>query len=322
MNNIVLLVHMNTLMKTGDSGLIITNKKADLDTLLSAWIESIDVKPSTRIAYTGFIRAFFKWTIDTSRGLNLTAPDILAYKQYLLTNKSNLTTTAYLTAVRMFYTWTEGQGLYPNIARGIKSANRSGKYQRQYLNPKQVGDLLDKYQPGTRDYALVNLAVRTGLRTIEIVRARIEDLTVRNGRRVLMIQGKGKDHRQDFVLLSNKASEPIHEYLNRERTGAGLGEPLFTSASRYISGDSLSTRSIRTIVGKGLRAIGLDTREYSAHSLRHTTAVNLIQAGADIIDVQGVMRHTTPATTQIYLKTIAEDQRLEKATEHILDNVY
>ena len=313
---------MNTLPTPGDTGLTITNSREDLDRLLSAWIEGIDVKPSTRTTYRGFLRAFFKWTTDTGRGLNLTAPDILEYKRYLLTNKSNLTATAYLTAVRMFYTWTEGQGIYPNIARGVKSANRSGKYQRQYLTPEQVGDLLDQYQPGTRDYALVNLAVRTGLRTIEIARARIEDLTVRNGRRVLMIQGKGKDHRQDFVLLSNKAAGPINDYLNAERPGAGLGEPLFTSASRYVSGDHLTTRSIRTIVGKGLRAIGLETREYSAHSLRHTTAVNLIHAGADIIDVQGVMRHTTPATTQIYLKTIAEDQRLEKATEHILDTVY
>lgn len=293
-----------------------------LDQLRREWVESLDVKPITRTAYSASLKAFFLWTTKTGRGLDLLATDILAYKQYLLETKSNLTVTAYLTAVRLFYSWLEGGRIYHNIAKGIRSANRSGKYQRQYLTADQVAALLREYAPGSRDYALVNLAVRTGLRTIEIVRARIQDLTVKQGRRVLMIQGKGRDHREDYVILTDKALEPLVSYLESCRPGAALGEPLFTNESRNGTGQALTTRSIRAIVGRGLDAIGLTTREYSAHSLRHTAAVHMIKAGKTLDEVQGELRHTSPATTQIYLKTIADDQRLTRAAISVLDTVY
>lgn len=293
-----------------------------LDQLRREWVESLDVKPITRTAYSASLKAFFLWTTKTGRGLDLLAPDILAYKQYLLDRKSNLTATAYLTAVRLFYGWLEGRRIYPNIAKGVRSANRSGKYQRQYLTPEQVAALLSQYAPGSRDYALVNLAVRTGLRTIEISRARIQDLTVKQGRRVLMVHGKGRDHREDYVILTDKAIAPIMEYLETYRTGAALGEPLFTNESRNGNGQALTTRSIRAIVGRGLDAIGLTTREYTAHSLRHTAAVHMIKAGKSLDEVQGELRHTSPATTQIYLKTIADDQRLSRAAISVLDEIY
>ena len=87
-------------------------------------------------------------------------------------------------------------------------------------------------------------------------------------------------------------------------------------------GGRLTTRAISRIAKEGLKAIGIDDRSYTAHSLRHTTACSLIRSGASLEEIQGVLRHTNPATTQIYLSTIAEETRLRRNTEALLDRAF
>ena len=87
-------------------------------------------------------------------------------------------------------------------------------------------------------------------------------------------------------------------------------------------GERMSTRLIQLIIKKGLRAIGLDSHEYSAHSLRHTTGCQMIKSGASLMDVQRVLRHSSPTTTMIYLKSIEQEERLSKAPESVLDNAF
>jgi integrase/recombinase XerC/integrase/recombinase XerD len=71
-----------------------------------------------------------------------------------------------------------------------------------------------------------------------------------------------------------------------------------------------------------MRAIGLDGKEFSAHSLRHTTAVAILKQGGSITDVQGVLRHSSPVTSQIYTESIKEEMRLKSAPELMLDNAF
>ena len=169
-----------------------------------------------------------------------------------------------------------------------------------------------------RDYAIVNLILRTGLRTVEVVRADVGDITFKGDKRVLLVWGKGHTEKDDFVVLSEKAYEPIKNYL-ATRKGAKAGEPLFTSNSRQNYGERLTTRTISALCKEGLKAIGLDGKEYTAHSLRHTTAVAILKHGGMITDVQDVLRHTSPATSQIYTESVKEELRLERAPEQLLD---
>ena len=76
------------------------------------------------------------------------------------------------------------------------------------------------------------------------------------------------------------------------------------------------------ICKQALRAIGLDSHEFSAHSLRHSCAVMLMKNGADWKDVQRVLRHSSPVTTQIYTATIEEEIRLDYNPESILNEVF
>jgi integrase/recombinase XerC/integrase/recombinase XerD len=225
----------------------------------------------------------------------------------------------------MFYEWVEANKLYPNIAKGIKTPPRKQAFKKQHLTDAKSTELLEHFKEmSLRDFAIVNLILRTGLRTIEVVRADIADITFRGDRRILKVWGKGKlksDKEDDFVVLSDKVYTPIAEYL-ATRKGAKSGEPLFVSNSRQNKGERLTTRTISYLCKEGMRAIGLDGKEFSAHSLRHTTAVAILKQGGSITDVQGVLRHSSPVTSQIYTESIKEEMRLKSAPELMLDNAF
>jgi integrase/recombinase XerC/integrase/recombinase XerD len=288
------------------------------------FIQAQDVKQSSRNLYRRTLKQYFNWV--TKRGYllsEITRVQILEYKEELLSSgMSSLTVGSYITSVRRFYEFTEANKYYPNVAKGIKTPKRKQQFKKQPLLPAQATALLNYYQDrALRDYAIVNLLLRTGLRTIELIRANIEDITYKGSQRVLLVQGKGRDERDNFVILTDKAYQPIAEYLAL-RGNYKNSEPLFTSLSNNSSGERLTTRSISYIAKEGLKAIGLDERSFTAHSLRHTTAVNILRAGGSLETAQFTLRHTNPATTQIYTATLNEERRLQNSGEALIDNLY
>lgn len=292
--------------------------------LVATFVAAQDVKDSSRKLYVRTLSQYFKWIEETSKDLSaLTRIDVLEYKDFLLsTGHSNLTTGSYLVAVRKFYEWAEAEKLYPNIAKGVKTPRRIQAFKKQHLSDSKSAELLQYFQQiSLRDYAIVNLILRTGLRTIEVVRANVEDITFMGERRVLKIWGKGRDEKDDFVVLTEKAYLPISNYL-ATRKGAKKGEPLFTSASHNSLGERLTTRTISGLCKDGLKAIGLDGREFTAHSLRHTTAVAILKHGGTITEVQDVLRHSSPVTSQIYVESVKEEMRLQQAPEDRLDSAF
>ena len=225
-------------------------------------------------------------------------------------------------SVRKFYEWAEAEGLYRNIAKGIKTPKRVQAFKKQHLTDNKSRELLEHFQGlSPRDFAIVNLILRTGLRTIEVVRADVGDITFKGERRILKVWGKGRTEKDDFVVLSEKAYRPIANYL-ATRKGAKAGQPLFTSNSRQNRGERLTTRTISGLCKDGLRAIGMDGKEFTAHSLRHTTAVAILKHGGNITDVQEVLRHSSPVTSQIYTESVKEELRLEHAPEMCLDYAF
>lgn len=302
-------------------------KVGDLDTwrgLTATFVASCQVKQSSRLLYVRTLIQFFKWVEDSKKNLpTLTSTDILEYRDSLeASGRSNLTIGSYLVTVREFYAWAEGRGLYRNIAKGIKTPRRKkDEFVKQHLSDEQAAALLDFYKDRSlRDYAIVNLMLRTGLRTIEVVRADIEDITYRGGNRILKIWGKGNEAKDDYVMLTDKAYIPIHNYLIT-RKGAKGGEPLFCSESHQNSGKRLTTRTISQICKDGLRGIGLDCREFSAHSLRHTTACSMLMHGASLMQVQYSLRHNSPLTTEIYLKSLKKENILSNSYQ-LLDSAF
>ena len=301
----------------------IVKAEATLSQIVDNFINSQDVKPSSKALYTRTLKQYFNWITKEELELSqITRIELLQYKQNLLdSGMSPLTVGSYITVVRKFYEYAEANKIYPNVAKGIKTPRRKQQFKKQALTPELGTELLKHFEhKAKRDYAIVNLLIRTGLRTIEVSRANIEDITFKAGKRVLMVHGKGRDSKDNFVILTEKAYQPIKEYLETRPTAKG-GEPLFISTSNNSKGESLTTRTISGVVKEGMRAIGLDGKEFTAHSLRHTTAVNILRAGGRIEDAQGVLRHSSPTTTQIYTETIKEEMRIKNSAEELIDSL-
>ena len=136
-----------------------------------------------------------------------------------------------------------------------------------------------------------------------------------------MIHGKGRDEKDNFVILPDGVYLPIKAYLDT-RTDATPNAPLFASVSNRNSGGRMTTRAVSGIAKQGLKNVGLDNKVFTAHSLRHTAAVNVLRAGGSREKVQEMLRHANPATTEIYIATIKEEQRIKSGAEYLLDDLY
>lgn len=292
--------------------------------LVDSFISTQDVKDSSKGLYRRTLKQYFSWVERKGYSLSLISrTELLEYKADLLgSGMSSLSVGSYITSVRRFYEWTEANKYYPNVAKGIKSPKRKQQFKKQPLLPAQATALLSYYQSkAPRDYAIISLLLRTGLRTVEVIRANVEDIVFKGSQRVLLVHGKGRDEKDSFVVLTDKAYQPIGDYLATRGKAKG-SEALFTSTSNNSSGQRLTTRTISAIAKEGLKAIGLDERSFTAHSLRHTTAVNILRAGGSLESAQFTLRHSNPATTQIYTATLNEERRLQNSGEALIDSLY
>ena len=313
---------LQTINNTADLAILENQQKWDL--LMEAFLASLDVKDKTRDTYYWAMTQYFEWLQNTNRSIQfLSSADIIAYKTDLLRRMlTPLTVSVYLSAVRRFYSWAESSRLHTNIARDIKAPRMKKGFKKLHLNEAEITALLEHAKKRSlRNYAMLNLLVRTGLRTIELVRADIGDIKYKKGRRILFVMGKGHDSKDDFVIISDAAWKPLQAYLS-ERGVTAKKDPLFVTEGKGHKGNRMSPRSVQYVCKNAIRAIGLDSPEYSPHSLRHSTAVMMLKNGADWKDVQRVLRHSSPVTTQIYTASIEEELRLMRCPEAILDDAF
>lgn len=297
----------------------------DRRSLVDMFISSQDRKPTTLSLYRNTLNLFLDWVESRGYFLNtLTRPQVIEYKETLISEgKSGLTITSYLTSVKLFYQWLEAEGVYPNIAKVLNLPKRKKEFRHQPLRPNQARSLLRavRQTDSLRDFALVNLMLRTGLRCIETTRLNVEDIVYKGGQRVLLVKGKGRDEKDNFVILTDRAYQPIQDYF-RERGPVRPSDPMFVSESNRDRGERMTTRSVSRIVKNNLNGIGLTDKVFTAHSLRHTTAVSILRAGGTLEDCQLTLRHSNPATTQIYTSFADEERRLERNVEGLIDSLF
>lgn len=323
---------MSNLLATESKALQVTAAGA-FGAAVTAYLSGLDVRDSTREQYRRNLAQFGAWLERTGRDFRgLTRADVVAYKVALQSpaegedtpRLSARTAGAYLVSVRGLLAYISAEYGGRDLGKGISNPRTDCKrFVKQHLTAQQCTDLLNYYESRGRyrDYAIVTLLLRCGLRTIEVTRLNVDSITTRAGKRVLSVWGKGHSTADSYVILSDKAHEAVRNYL-ATRGRVSLQSPLFVSSSNRNSGKRLTTRTIRNVVDEGLRAIGLEGHEYSAHSLRHTTAVALISSGAQLTDVQDVLRHRSVSTSQIYIESIRETQRIARAVETQLDNLF
>lgn len=292
----------------------------DYSAIIDRFLLAHDIKTKSKETYRRALKQFFAY-LEIEGVTRPTRETLIAYKTYLIDKQlSAYTVSAYIIAVRKMFQWTESEHLYANIASQIKGQKKPKGFKKDALSVKQAQKLLIGMETdtlsGARDYALVNLLVRTGLRTIEAVRADIEDIRQQGEQAVLFIQGKGRDSKDDIVILTEETLEPIRAYISMRGQGVKDSSPLFISHSDRNYGQRLTTRSVSRIVKEKLQASGLDDKRLTAHSLRHTAVTFSLIGGATIQEAQTLARHSDINTTLIYAHNL---DRISKAPELKID---
>lgn len=269
---------------------------------LQSWADYIDAKPRTIEAYTKNLRGFYRF-LQQSGDMQPTRETVIKYRDELAKDHKPATVQSYITAVKLFFQWTDQAGIYPNIAAHIKGPKIDRSHKKDYLTAGQAAQILKGINrtnlQGLRDYAIITTMITTGARAVEITRANIEDLRAVGGRPILYLQGKGHDERTEYVKLAPEAEAAIREYL-KARGSDPDAVPLFASISNRNAGGRMSTRSISRLVKDHMRAAGYDSSRLTAHSLRHTAATLNLLNGGTLEETQQLLRHTSINTTMIY----------------------
>lgn len=294
----------------------------DAENLIERFIACIDVKINSRETYRRQIKPFIEWILNKYSLENLRfldQEDIHCYKESLIrSGKSPYTVSGYITVVRKFFAWLESKKIFPNIAKNVKGLKKPKGFRKDCLTVEQIRMALASFDTNTteglRDYALFNLLIRTGLRTVEVSRATVGDLRQESGEAILQVQGKGRDSKDDFVLLVDETLRPLRKYL-ASRGALSEKDPLFSSTSNRTNGEPLKERTISWIIKEALRKIDIDDSRITAHSLRHTAVSLSIKNGASLIQAQAMARHSDPKTTMIYFHN---HERIKSGAERFI----
>jgi site-specific recombinase XerD len=146
---------------------------------------------------------------------------------------------------------------------------------------------------GRRDYAILLLLVRLGLRAGEVAALELEDIDWRQGE----VTVRGKGHRHERLPLPVDIGEALVEYLRQGRPRHECPK-LFMRAQAPYAG--LVSSAVTTVVYLACDRAGLP--HVGAHRLRHTAATEMLRGGARLSEVEQVLRHRSLATTAIYAK--------------------
>lgn len=287
---------------------------------VDAFLRDQDIKDTTKQSYKKGIQHFENY-LESRDITTATREDILNFKRHLQNTFSNAgTASTYLVGVRRFFDWLECTYGCRNPTRGIKGFKVVQGFKKDTLSIDQVINLLKTIDQSTlegkRNFAMLNLMIRTGIRRVEVIRADVQDIIQCGGKYTLQIHGKGRDAKDEIVVLTETTMCALWDYLSARN--AKDGEPLFTSVSDQNYGSRLSSTSISMIVKNALIDINLNNARFTAHSLRHTAITLALKHGATLQEAQALGRHANINTTMVYAHNL---DRVANAAEDKIEEV-
>ncbi len=286
-------------------------KAMPVENLISGFIESLAAEKgfseNTCRSYGSDLAEFLKYLAesDPPRGndpIEIDRVDSMAirgYLGYLHKRNKKVTIARKLSALRSFLNFLVRRGVtQDNPAESILTPKQE-KTIPAYLPVDEMFRLLDSIATGRmldlRNRAIFETLYSCGIRVSELVGLNTPDVDYRQA--LMRVLGKGDKER--IVPIGKSALTAIQTYrqlLNREcGISEKMGGPLFLNKNR----GRLTARSVARILDKLVRACGLLT-PVSPHTLRHTFATHMLDAGADLRVVQELLGHKSLSTTQKY----------------------
>lgn len=267
--------------------------------------------------YSSDITAFLDFLRRISPSYELKYVDRSTIRSYLtklyVERKAKATTQRKLSALKTFFKFLVREGY---LARNVLSAVRSPKGERRlpsFLDTGEVVRLIESPDASTllglRDRAILELLYSTGIRVGELVGLNVEDVDLVG--EVVKVRGKGK--KQRIAPMGRYAAVALNDYLNGpKRRRANLpGDAVFLNRG----GGRITTRSVARIVAKYVRQTALKTG-VSPHTLRHSFATHLLNAGADLRSIQELLGHKSISSTVIYTHVSTEKMQEVYSKSH------
>jgi integrase/recombinase XerD len=252
---------------------------------------------------------------------DLDAPLILAFLDHLETGRGNTerTRNLRLTAIRSFmrYASLRDPASLPVAQRVLAiTAKRFDRPVLNFLTREEVQALLDAPDRGTwsghRDAVLFTVLYNTGARISEATGLRIADVLLDRAA-ALHLHGKGRKDR--VIPLWKSTAAQLRAWL--ELINRSPDAPVFPNrAGTRLTRSGAEQRLQAAISKASQRCPSLATRPISPHTLRHTTAMHLLQSGLDITVIALWLGHEDPATTHLYIEA---DLAMKEAALHRLD---
>ena len=260
--------------------------------------------PHTILEYQSFVRKFL---LERFRGRPLLLKALKAYdiSNFVLRHtrgrdvrRAQLMTTAFRSFFRFLFQKGE---LQVDLAASVPTvANWRLSTVPKFLTPQEVERVLKacdcRTAVGCRDYAILLLLARLGLRAGEVVGLQLEDINWRAGE--ILVRGKGLLH--DRMPLPAEVGQALASYLRRSRPACRTRRVFVCTRAPRRGFAHPSTLS--TIVRRALARADLYPPLKGAHLLRHSLATSMLRCGATMREIAEILRHRTLQTTEIYAK--------------------
>ena len=274
---------------------------ADFDTYL---VKQRGLSPRTVSHTVGFARRFLDYRFgETVPDLACLRPaDAIGFLEHVLTSARRDKTVA--THVRIFLQYLFGCGITgTNLALSVPKAAKvwSARFPR-HLSPEGVEAVLtcvrNNPRHGARDYAMLLLMARLGLRAAEVIAIQLGDIDWRSGE--LTVRGKGKLH--DRLPITVEVGDALSNYLREER-GSATCRTMFVT-HRAPHRPFKDGQIVNAILKDALKATGQKpvTPYVGSHLLRHSLATQLVNTGASLDEVGDLLRHRARSSTMIYAR--------------------
>jgi integrase/recombinase XerC len=265
-----------------------------------------NVSVNTVIAYRDDLESFTAFLCNdyftvAREQLELARVDHLAVRSYLahLSRRklSRASVARHLSALRTFFKWLVREGVVTaNPARSVSTPKRE-KHLPAVMQTSDVALLIEQPDTsttlGVRDVAFLELMYASGLRISELTGIDLDDLELRS--RLVKVHGKGSKER--IVPFGTKAEAALRAWLAvRGELAKDVEEQAVFVNYR---GQRITTRSVRRLFDGYLRKAALRAG-ISPHTMRHSFATHLLNAGADLRAIQELLGHASLSTTQKY----------------------
>jgi len=266
---------------------------------------------NTRRSFLYSLSAFEK--VSRKKIESSTFEDILAFKKYLQGIKySPATINNRLSALSSFYSFCQKH--IDKQGNPLIKFNPIDNLSREKVNPyirarkmsiedfkKILFNVNRKTKKGKRDYAILIFFVYTGRRRSEVANLNIGDIFETKGTHFYRYKGKGG--KEAIRLLPEPVRYALDVYLKCSDRPIKADYPLFSALHRETQ---LTGQAIGNILREYVDLAGLNTKDYSIHSLRHLSTHLRQLSGQSLTDIQKELDHSSISTTQIYLDNISE----------------